>query len=80
MLGDTHDLALISDSLDDSTLCALIKIIQGLHVFLTEVKVVYICVALDPAGRITLWQRHPALLQAVSDENLSSAFVVSLGD
>lgn len=77
---DNSGLVLVRDRLNDSTIGALIKIVQRLHVFFAQVEIVDVCVALDSAGSVTLWQGYPALLQTVSDKHLSSTFVVFLRD
>lgn len=68
----------VRHGLDDSPLLFLIQVIQLLHIFIVQLEVVQISIALNPAWRIALWQWYPVLLQAVPDQYLTSRDVVLL--
>jgi len=54
--SSTVDTNLVGDGLHNGALCTLVEAIEFGHFILAQLKVVKICVALDPAGSVTLWQ------------------------
>lgn len=68
----------VVNCLDYRPLCALVKVVHGLHVLCINLKVVDVGILHNPARRVALGQRNPVLLQAVSDEYLAGRLVVLL--
>lgn len=71
---------LITDSLHNSALRALIQAIQLLHIVLIQFETVNISIALDSGRRVALRERHESLLQTPSHEDLVGRHFVLIGD
>lgn len=68
----------IIHSLDDGALVALIEGIQRRHIFLLNLKIKHLGIALNVLGIVALGQRYPVLLQRIADQDLRRGFFVFL--
>ena len=69
---------LVIDSLHDRSARALVQRIQRRHVLRRDFKAVNIRILRDTLRIVALGQRHPALLQAVPDQDLARRLAVLL--
>lgn len=72
--------SLVLHSLADGPFLALVEVIQRLHVLLVELEPVHGGIVLDPLGVVALGEGHPALLQAVSDQDVAALDAVLVCD
>jgi hypothetical protein len=71
---------LITNSLYNRALRALIQAIQFLHIVLIQFETVHISIALDSGRRVALGERHESLLQTPAYEDLVGRHFVLIRD
>ena len=66
--------------LHNTSRLTLVQSIQRLHVFFPNFPSIYLGIALNPAFRITLRERHPPLLQTPTNQDLRHGLIELLSD
>lgn len=72
--------SLVLDRLHNRTGRSSIQSIQNGHIFFRYFKIINVGITPDPAWVVALGQRYPALLQRISNQNLSRRLSVFICD